>query len=388
MSDKRRTTQVVEPAEQAPNAAPRVLDQHNESNASVAAELPDQSNEVETPMLAAAGGALVAHSAASTQLAADKGSYTQRLLAAKAADPSLSIDAAVDQLSDQTSGTQQGDHLRVGTTSSAEEGGKHVGVYIGNSDYETLNDLPGAATDAAGMQSTWSASGYEGTVQSDLDSASMASAMKGGASALGPGDEMLVYYAGHGSEKGLLGVKEGDDRPDLLANSAISGLVSQARSGKFQLKVILDSCYSGSVTDEVRKDAAIQLANADLTDESRQLLPLLDDMRNLKDGLTGASRRAERDAADEESGESGESVEGTRARRLGMRYFKRQSATEFHTGISKFAATYKSITASDALSGVVPAVDSLVETDRHRRVDIVDTMSRMVMDVVRGARAP
>jgi hypothetical protein len=131
-------------------------------------------------------------------------------------------------------------------------GGKRHALVIGNEHYKDVSDLPGAARDARGMKTHYAKS-HTVDHQTDLTSTGLTSAVTGAGQAMSAGDELVVYYAGHGTEQGLVGVEARADNVSVLPLSTLSGLVGSAVSGGWHVTVINDSCHSGALQDQVKQ---------------------------------------------------------------------------------------------------------------------------------------
>lgn len=147
--------------------------------------------------------------------------------------------------------SQQSTDTAVGRSMSAP-GGKQVGVYVANHDYDgTDNDMPGALGDARGMQSSvaskgYSTAGFFENLTGPQFVPSMRSALD--AKKLAKGDEALLFYAGHGEKAGPNGVD--------LSVASYGDLLGMARSYTSKgvgVRFVLDCCNSGSMTDLVRE---------------------------------------------------------------------------------------------------------------------------------------
>lgn len=121
-------------------------------------------------------------------------------------------------------------------------------LVISNQDYSgTTGDLNFAHADGSAMAAHFKSQGYTVDHQKDLKGAEITAAVQN--LRKGPhfaGDSVAVHYAGHGAKRGLLGVDWG-----AASQSVFTGLASDALSGGYHAKVILDACHSGGMVSKM-----------------------------------------------------------------------------------------------------------------------------------------
>ena len=131
--------------------------------------------------------------------------------------------------------------------------GFKVGMYIGNSDYK-FHDLAGAKTDAERMKSTMEGHNYvsfpiqENKTAGEIDTL-FSTGVKNPLA-----DALLLYYAGHGSKQGLLGV---DDQ--IEAYSQVVEHLEAGVANGLHTTLIVDACEAGAGTDLFRAKAIERL---------------------------------------------------------------------------------------------------------------------------------
>jgi len=198
------------------------------------------------------GSATIVTSVPDNQGAVDNQSMTQSYVQAFIADPN-----ATDK--DLWRSAVQNDPNSGGDVFSVEGGGEHSGenraLIIGNSQYEHMNDLDGARRDAAAMAGRYTSS-HEVTHEVDLKTAELSSAVRSAQAGLTSGDELLIYYAGHGISEGLLGTEATEDNPtaSTMGYSELSSAASAAISGGWHTTIISDACESGALEQTVQND--------------------------------------------------------------------------------------------------------------------------------------
>ena len=132
--------------------------------------------------------------------------------------------------------------------------GRYFAVVIGNNTYRDAGypALKTAASDATAVSNLLSSRyGYQTTLLLNSSRLEMLSALNDMREKLGPQDNLLIYYAGHGELEGQQGYWIPSDATagnskTWISNGAISDILNamQAR----HVLVVADSCYSGAMT--------------------------------------------------------------------------------------------------------------------------------------------
>ena len=178
-------------------------------------------------------------------------SATRAFLHQKKSRPGISDDLAW-QFALEYDLNPGGEYTELRGTEKAKGGGEKKAYVVGNSNYEFVDDLPGAKADAASMVSHYQGQGYKAFHIQDVKAAQL----KNGIEAFGglkEGDQGVLYYAGHGTHQGLLGVDvHGTD--GLVPRSVISSTTSKALSNGAQLDVVIDACQAGAIQTQLEKD--------------------------------------------------------------------------------------------------------------------------------------
>jgi len=146
------------------------------------------------------------------------------------------------------------------TTAATAEGidyGTYYALVIGNNEYDHLTDLKMAASDARAVaQLLAERYAFEVETLTNATRYEIMSALARMRAKLTEDDNLLIYYAGHGSldvasDEGywLPADAERDNPANWLANTTISAQL-RAMSAK-HVMVIADSCYSGKLTRNI-----------------------------------------------------------------------------------------------------------------------------------------
>jgi len=134
----------------------------------------------------------------------------------------------------------------------------HVGngyaVIIGNDDYQDSNypTLQSARSDATAVSQVLKARyGYQTTLLLDASRLEILTALNTMREKLGPDDNLLIYYAGHGELKAQQGYwipvdAKGSTASTWISNGAISDILTTIKAR--HVLVVADSCYSGTMT--------------------------------------------------------------------------------------------------------------------------------------------
>ena len=137
--------------------------------------------------------------------------------------------------------------------SGVKFGGYHA-IVIGNNQYSAYPGLASAANDADRVAGVLSARyGFATTLLKNANRFEILSALNSKREALGPDDNLLVYFAGHGevdatSKQGYWIPTDGQPNTPAswLSNRAISDILNTMNAK--HVLVVADSCYSGSMT--------------------------------------------------------------------------------------------------------------------------------------------
>ena len=184
------------------------------------------------------------------------------------------LDKALDDLTMQA--TEEFDHVRVAieatpTSALLPQGlaildrpaqpsshsidyGKYYLLAIGIDEYDTLPRLKTAVSDARAVSSLLAtAYGFETEILENATRADLIRALSQYREKVGPRDNLLIYYAGHGwnDEAANLGYwlpsdADPDDETNWVSNAKITSIL-RAMDAKHVI-VVSDSCYSGTLT--------------------------------------------------------------------------------------------------------------------------------------------
>ncbi|HEY2346563.1 MAG TPA: caspase family protein [Xanthomonadaceae bacterium] len=134
----------------------------------------------------------------------------------------------------------------------------HVGngyaVIIGNDDYQDggFQALQSARSDATAVSQVLKARyGYQTTLLLDASRLEILTALNNMREKLGPDDNLLIYFAGHGELKGQQGYwipvdAKNNTASTWISNAAISDILTTLKAR--HVLVVADSCYSGTMT--------------------------------------------------------------------------------------------------------------------------------------------
>ncbi|MEL6868658.1 MAG: caspase family protein [Pseudomonadota bacterium] len=148
-----------------------------------------------------------------------------------------------------------GDELRAG----ARNFGRYYALVIGNQNYDRMEDLASPLSDAQRVAQVLEDK-YGFTVQlvTDANDVTVLEAINNLNAVVGPEDNLLIYYAGHGSRIGQDETETGywlpvnADRPPVdtywVPTEQITGHMSNFKAKR--VLVVADSCYSGILTGD------------------------------------------------------------------------------------------------------------------------------------------
>lgn len=140
--------------------------------------------------------------------------------------------------------------------------GRKLAALVGNDHYASYPDLSGAVSDATEMNAQLLSEGYKTATAYDVGAERIRAMFTAVASFAQPGDEVTLYFAGHGIEGGLTGVgctefyEASDFGPlrrfrDIVEADFLGSLAAKAVSGGWHLRIIADCCESGGIADAV-----------------------------------------------------------------------------------------------------------------------------------------
>ncbi len=136
--------------------------------------------------------------------------------------------------------------------------GRYYALVIGNNAYRGFPALKTAAADAKAVADALARDyGYQATVLLDAERDAIIRALEEFRRKLGPGDNLLIYYAGHGwldkqAERGYwLPVDATEDsKANWISNATITDSL-KAMAAR-HVMVVADSCYSGTLTRGIK----------------------------------------------------------------------------------------------------------------------------------------
>ncbi len=167
-------------------------------------------------------------------------------------------------------------------TAGTQTTGNSVALLIGNNDYTTLPDLDTAVPDIMKLSAVLEQSyGFEVTRLVDADRYEILTAINELGRSLEPGDNVLIYYAGHGeldraNQRGhwLPVNAETGNTANWISNVAITDLLNVIPAR--QLLVVADSCYSGMMSRNAVGTATAQRGRTRTAMTSGGIAPVLD----------------------------------------------------------------------------------------------------------------
>lgn len=153
--------------------------------------------------------------------------------------------------------------------------GRYHALVIGNNDYLYENDLKTAANDARAVADVLKNHyGYEVQLLIDANRDQMVKALADLQKNLGPDDNLLIYYAGHGvlndnGQKGYwLPVDARPNQPETwVANDQITDFLAAMKAR--HVLVMADSCYSGALSGAAIRPLPEEASDQDLLFISR-----------------------------------------------------------------------------------------------------------------------
>lgn len=220
------------------------------------------------------GSATVVGAAADSEYAFDN-SFTPALVAALQANPDLSIDEVLANLSSGNLGAPATDNdgglhhptiVQYGqtdeNTTTCRDNQKRA-VLIPNQNYVNITPLGTPIAEANSMSAALGARGYDATVHPDQTAAQMGTLWNAMVNAAAEGDDLVAFYGGHGAPEGLIGINDGFPPVprDFFSNGAVESVVSAATARGAHIRFVMDSCHSGAAVEAVRQERENELAS-------------------------------------------------------------------------------------------------------------------------------
>lgn len=242
------------------------------------------------------GGIRVSTSSMTHQWAGD-GNYSTELALWMESMPGQDLQQSLDRLEGKS--FDVGPRSQTATDKTlqpmrSDGSGESLGVLIANAHYEHLDDLPGPIAETRALAGQLSGRGYESTVKTDLSASEMLSEFRAPLSdpRLSEQDQVMLYYSGHGTTAGILGVESqnlkvgkapidpeaGEDlgtepkqvgSTDLISAGMLLGIARQISAEGADVNLVLDCCHSGGMNTLI--------GNGTRREEAREAVSCLDE---------------------------------------------------------------------------------------------------------------
>ena len=132
--------------------------------------------------------------------------------------------------------------------------GEYHALIIGNNDYESIGDLQSAITDATAVERLLREKyGFQTVLLRNATQTELLNALERMRVTLGPNDNLVIYYAGHGELDKLSGRgywlptdASKRNKKKWISNSSIAAMIDSMQAK--HVMVIADSCFSGAMT--------------------------------------------------------------------------------------------------------------------------------------------
>ncbi len=129
--------------------------------------------------------------------------------------------------------------------------GRYYALLIGNRNYSNFANIPTATNDVDAVASVLKSQyGFKTSILKNASQKRMLSAFNSFMKRLGPKDNLLIYYAGHGKLTGgghwLPSTADKSNKKTWISNAALTNFI-EAMKAKHVL-VVADSCYSGTLS--------------------------------------------------------------------------------------------------------------------------------------------
>ena len=202
----------------------------------------------------------------------------------------LSIQDAVRQAAEDSSiGLAAPTIAEAGDKGQSLKSSRKLALIIANSNYQKPNtSLPNTVKQATQMQSQLKLRGYKIQKKIDLSTATMSKIFNQFIKQAKRGDDIVIFFSGHGQVKGMQGT---DNK--FVAPAIVAGWKNQALIKQFQLTVIIEACHSGAITDLIRTEESIRLKKLGTSRSTKvvSLAIIAQKLQQIKDRLAKLERR-------------------------------------------------------------------------------------------------
>ena len=193
------------------------------------------------------------------------------------------------------------------------------------------------------------------------------------------GDDVVIFYSGHGETKGMKGV---DGK--FVSPSVINAWNKAALEKGFQLTIIVEACYSGAITDFIRKKEITRIQNIATARGSRRAMDLAEiamKLQNIKDKI--AKLELNKHAVMRNPLVTQFTRRGTlqNERQKRIRIVDAAWRKELPQ-ITRLAAQVRALT---RVNLTIPIYKGIKEWENIKPLDAIDTMTNRVLDLARGA---
>jgi hypothetical protein len=193
------------------------------------------------------------------------------------------------------------------------------------------------------------------------------------------GDDVVIFYSGHGETKGMQGV---DGK--FVSPSVVNAWNKTALEKGFQLTIIIEACYSGAITDFIRKEEITRIkkiATARKSTRAIALAKIAEKLQKIKDKI--AKLEWDKHAVMKKPLFTQLTKAGTlnKEREKRIRIVDaawRKDAPQ----IARLAAQVKTLT---NVNLIIPIYKGINEWQNIKPLDALDTMTNRVLDLARGS---
>jgi len=211
------------------------------------------------------GSAMVMASAGATEWAFDK-SFTPTLIEKWKASPEAPLAEVLNQMAKETlsvSCAEQPVHhpdlltLGEGPAGKESAGEKEKFAFlVANQNYTGISKLSTPIAETAALGAMLESKQYDTLIDNDIQADEIKADFNNELAQASAGDELVLGFAGHGGNDGLVGIDHTSNNPDVMPYGELSSLVNKATGSGVHLRVIMDSCHSATGSSLVREEMA------------------------------------------------------------------------------------------------------------------------------------
>lgn len=291
----------------------------------------------------------------------------------------LSIQDAVRKAAEAKSiGLAAPTTAEAGKAQSPGKTGRRIALLLTNAKYQRPSeDLSQSDADGHNMRTQLQARHYKTQWLKNQTAAKMINAFSGFLAGTEPGDDVVIFYSGHGEVEGMQGVDN-----QFVSRQIVAGWKDQALTKGYTLTVIIEACHAGSTTDFIRKHESERIRESGLAsgkNKVAKLAKIAEQLQQIKDGLAKLERAKQ--SLMEEPLFSRLQKDGTLEQEIKRKDVKIDAA--WKSALPKINSLAKQVTTAAHEQLAIPTFGGEQEWLNTQQLDQLDTMTNRTLELAR-----